>query len=142
MKRNISGFFIGFFLLEFSACYPIEAGHPENSTEEQKQLISPELLEREPGTPRNASLRPVLKPREHVRQLRNEQKSKHSLPLPVELDNVKDISEPSKVSDTPVFWHVSKSGGTTMEDIFTKCFDFVVASEVGVLDGHGKDKVR
>ena len=141
MKRSICICVIAFLLLE-SLAYPIDPGHHENSTEEQKQLTPPELLEPEPRNSRNASLRPVFNQKEHMRKLRNEQKSKHFLPLPLELNNVKDISEPSKVSDTPVFWHVSKSGGTTMEDIFTKCFDFVVASEVGVLDGHGEDEVR
>lgn len=42
--------------------------------------------------------------------------------------------------DTPVFWHVSKSGGTTMVDIFSTCLNFRVAAEIGVLEGHDQDE--
>ena len=77
------------------------------------------------------------------RKLGKRDKTNHSFTLPKELvENVSDVAEPSKKSDTPVFWHVSKSGGTTMVDIISTCFGFVVSAEMGVLEGHGNDEVR
>jgi len=78
---------------------------------------------------------------EQTRQLGNDEESNHFVHLPDHLNNLRDVSDPSKVTDTPVFWHVSKSGGTTMVDIFSACFGFVVAAEIGVLEGHGEDEV-
>lgn len=77
---------------------------------------------------------------EQTRQLGNDEESNHFVHLPDHLNNLRDVSDPSKVTDTPVFWHVSKSGGTTMVDIFSACFGFVVAAEIGVLEGHGEDE--
>lgn len=66
----------------------------------------------------------------------------HSVALPPALEGLTEVydTEYDTEYDVPVFWHVSKSGGTTMVDIFSTCLKFVVASEVGVLEGHDKDE--
>jgi len=56
-----------------------------------------------------------------------------------ELSNFKDISEPWDASDVPIFLHIPKAGGSTIKDIIGTCHRFVMASEKGVLDGHGDD---
>lgn len=67
----------------------------------------------------------------------NKEPIEHSYELPSQLNNLLDVVEPHSDNETPVFWHISKSGGTTVIDIFSKCFGFVVSSEVGVTEGHG-----
>jgi len=56
-----------------------------------------------------------------------------------ELSNFKDITEPWDPSDVPIFLHIPKAGGSTVKDIIGTCHRFVMASEKGVLDGHGDD---
>lgn len=36
-------------------------------------------------------------------------------------------------TDTPLFWHIPKSGGTSMQDLLTGCLQLVTACESGVL---------
>jgi len=43
---------------------------------------------------------------------------------------------------TPFYWHIPKSGGTSIQDYALDCLKLTVASEVGVLDGHQNDKVN
>jgi len=57
----------------------------------------------------------------------------------VELDNFRDITEPLRESDLPIFLHIPKAGGSTVKDIIGTCHRFVMASEKGILDGHGDD---
>jgi len=49
-----------------------------------------------------------------------------------------DIDElPLGIMDTPIFWHIPRSGGTTMKLVMSMCMGRVVASEQGV--GHQLD---
>ena len=43
--------------------------------------------------------------------------------------------------DIPVFLHVPRSGGLTVLEILGNCANLVLASDVGVRDGHGTDTV-
>ncbi len=61
-------------------------------------------------------------------------------PLPA-LINFKDAWEPWEPSDVPVFFHIPKSGGSTIKDVMGTCHRFVMASEAGVTDGHIDDTV-
>ena len=65
--------------------------------------------------------------------------SNESLP---ELINFKDSWDPWEPSDVPVFFHIPKSGGSTIKDVMGTCHRFVMASEAGVTDGHIDDTVR
>ena len=65
-----------------------------------------------------------------------------SLAIPLNLDTLLvDVNQPQTSSDIPFFWHILKSGGTTTKDAAGMCLGKVEASESGVLDGHGSDKV-
>jgi len=55
--------------------------------------------------------------------------------LPSVFENLADFGSPQRSNDTPVYWHVLKSGGTTMKHIFGQCMNFVVADE----KDHGSD---
>ncbi len=76
----------------------------------------------------------------------------YRLPPPVEKDydpehaylaplrHFSDVSDPLRTeSDTAFFFHVPRSGGSTVKTIIGKCLRLVQASEVGVRDGHGTD---
>jgi hypothetical protein len=43
---------------------------------------------------------------------------------------------------TPMFWHIHKSGGSTVHDVLGSCLNLTVASHIGVDNGHGADQVR
>jgi hypothetical protein len=43
---------------------------------------------------------------------------------------------------TPMFWHIHKSGGTTVHDVLGSCLNLTVASHIGVDNGHDSDQVR
>jgi len=58
--------------------------------------------------------------------------------LPV-LDGYKDTSEPPEETDSPVFWHIPKAGGSTVKDIMGTCHRFTMASEYGIVEGHDQD---
>ncbi len=58
-----------------------------------------------------------------------------------ELANFKDSWDPWEPTDMPVFFHIPKSGGSTIKDVMGTCHRFVMASEAGVTDGHINDKV-
>jgi hypothetical protein len=59
-----------------------------------------------------------------------------------ELSNFKDSWDPWEPTDMPVFFHIPKSGGSTIKDVMGTCHRFVLASEAGVTDGHIEDTVR
>lgn len=61
-----------------------------------------------------------------------------SLPL-TELSMFKDNWEEWEPSDTPIFFHIPKAGGSTVKDIIGTCHRFVMATETGVTDGHADD---
>ena len=52
----------------------------------------------------------------------------------------KDNDEPQGIMDTPVFWHIPRSAGTTMKLIMSMCMGRVLACEQGA--GHQLDEVR
>lgn len=51
--------------------------------------------------------------------------------IPSAYDNLADLTEPVDPSDIPFFWHVPRSGGSTMKDLLTDCFGLVLASGLG-----------
>ena len=64
-----------------------------------------------------------------------------SIVIPSNIDSLlADIDEAISPSDVPFFWHILKSGGTTVKDAAGMCLGKVEASESGVLDGHGSDQ--
>ena len=64
------------------------------------------------------------------------------LQIPSNLDGfLTDIKKDmGQTNDVPLFWHVLKSGGTTVKDAIGMCLNKVEASESGVLDGHISDR--
>ena len=70
------------------------------------------------------------------RQLRGFMKSHHGISIPSELENLAEVSSPLKAMDIPVYWHILKSGGTTMKHVFGQCLNLVVGD-----DHKGKDHV-
>jgi len=61
----------------------------------------------------------------------------NSLPT---LDGLKNVWEPYDTSDFPIFIHFAKNGGTTIKNVLSHCHHKVLASEVGIRDGHSEDK--
>jgi hypothetical protein len=62
-------------------------------------------------------------------------------PIPEEYANYRDVDDlPIGIMDTPTYWHVPRSGGTTMKLIMSMCMGRVVACEQGA--GHQLDEVR
>ena len=60
--------------------------------------------------------------------------------LPALFEGFADVDQPyNKQSDLPFFWHVPRTGGTTMNDILVDCLQLTVASNSGVFEGHGDD---
>jgi len=60
--------------------------------------------------------------------------------LPKVLEGFSDIDQPfNKQVDLPFFWHVPRTGGTTLNDILAECLQLTVASNSGVFEGHGDD---
>jgi hypothetical protein len=47
--------------------------------------------------------------------------------------------DPNMQNDIPVFYHIPKSGGSSIKDIILNCHFKAMASEVGILDGHDQD---
>mmetsp|Transcript_33852 Transcript_33852/g.49369 ORF Transcript_33852/g.49369 Transcript_33852/m.49369 type:complete len:590 (+) Transcript_33852:154-1923(+) len=41
--------------------------------------------------------------------------------------------------DVPVYWHIPKTGGSTLKDMVADCHLKVVANEEGIADGHDQD---
>ena len=61
-------------------------------------------------------------------------------------EKLADIDDPRILptkdgGDTPFYWHVLKSGGTTVKDWYAECLHLVEACEIGALEGHGEEKV-
>lgn len=52
--------------------------------------------------------------------------------IPPELAYIADISEPLQENEIALFWHVPRSGGSTIKDIAAFCLDLTQASEVGI----------
>lgn len=56
------------------------------------------------------------------------------------LTNFADLTVPRKPTDIPFFWHVPRSGGSTLKEITASCFGLTQASEVGAVGGHIQDE--
>ena len=67
---------------------------------------------------------------------------KPDLEIPSNIDSkLANVAESSiGSSDIPLFWHILKSGGTTVKDFYAECFGFIEATEAGVFGGHDKDE--
>ena len=50
-----------------------------------------------------------------------------------------EVRDPPRRTDVPFFFHIPRSGGQTFKDIAGQCLNRVLASEVGIRDGHGQD---
>ena len=64
-------------------------------------------------------------------------------------DHLADLTEPllpndgGTRTDLPVYWHVAKSGGTTMKELVGACYGLTLASEIGGnLVGQGDKELR
>jgi len=49
------------------------------------------------------------------------------------------LRTPRRPGDANFFFHIPRSGGQTIKEIFGRCLGKTLASEVGVRDGHGQD---
>lgn len=63
------------------------------------------------------------------------------LPIP-DWSGFKDVFDPPEPTDTPLFFHIPKAGGTTIKNVVGTCHRLTMATEVGVMNGHDKDTVR
>ena len=62
------------------------------------------------------------------------------LPIPDNIDEFfRDVNTPRRKTDVPLFWHIHKSGGTSMKDILGECMGKVEAAEAGIKHGHIDD---
>jgi len=55
------------------------------------------------------------------------------------LSNFRDSWAPYSKSDVPIYFHIPKSGGSSIKDVVGSCHRMVMASEFGITDGHDKD---
>lgn len=55
------------------------------------------------------------------------------------LHHFADVRDVPRRTDTAFFFHVPRSGGSTVKDMLGKCMRLIQASEVGVRDGHDAD---
>lgn len=73
----------------------------------------------------------------------NGQEIRHAPPeteIPLDVDVAyMDVTEPIGIMDTPIYWHIPRSGGTTMKLIMSMCMGRSVACEQGA--GHQLDEV-
>ena len=79
----------------------------------------------------------------HNRFIRNyrrldSQENQSSIP-PVISNNLANVMEPLGLTDTALFWHIPKSGGTTMQE-FVSCIGLCTANQEGGMYGHNNDK--
>jgi len=59
----------------------------------------------------------------------------------IQSKNILGLDEPRVESKyTPVFWHIHKSGGTTLKNFASVCLNLTLASEVGIREGHINDQ--
>jgi hypothetical protein len=67
------------------------------------------------------------------------QRTTYKLPFPIEQNLVDwdDLERSVEAKDTPIFWHVLKSGGSAMKLMYAHCYRLVEACETGeVIDRH------
>ena len=65
----------------------------------------------------------------------NLERKTYKLPHYIEqnLVNWDNLERSIETKDTPIFWHVLKSGGSSMKTMYATCYHLVVASETGEL---------
>ena len=57
------------------------------------------------------------------------------------MHNFADVSsEHHSDRGVPFFWHILKSGGTTVKELYTTCYRMIEANEIGVTEGHENDE--
>jgi len=56
--------------------------------------------------------------------------------LPAALKNLRQIHDPMQQGDMPFFFHIPRSGGSTVKDIMGTCLGLVIASEAGADHDH------
>jgi hypothetical protein len=54
-----------------------------------------------------------------------------NFPLPVELQSFDEIVNPLKQGDLPFFFHIPRSGGSTVKDIMSECLGLVFDGDTG-----------
>jgi len=69
------------------------------------------------------------------RRLRGYMNQQHLVNLPIVFENIADVGSLQRGTDTPIYWHILKSGGTTMKHVFGQCLNLVVADE----KNHGEE---
>lgn len=57
----------------------------------------------------------------------------------VRLGNFEDTWDPYDETAIPMFWHIPKSGGSSVKNAVGGCHRFVMATEFGITDGHNQD---
>jgi len=65
-------------------------------------------------------------------------RSHEGMLLPSVFDNFAEVTEPA-ANTIPFFWHVPRTGGATMNDIFSVCHHLRVATNIGIGAGHDAD---
>lgn len=62
--------------------------------------------------------------------------------IPEIFHNLGDLTEPYSKADIhiPFFWHIAKSGGTTIKHMYSDCYGLVEACESGIEEGHLDDQ--
>ena len=61
--------------------------------------------------------------------------------IPSALKNLADLSDPysKELKEVPFFWHLAKSGGTSVKHMYSDCYGLVEACESGLAEGHHRD---
>jgi len=64
------------------------------------------------------------------------EKTRYKIPIQLEhnLIDWEDIPQTSSAKATPIFWHILKSGGTTVKLMYAQCYGLIEACETGVLE--------
>mmetsp|Transcript_26917 Transcript_26917/g.39000 ORF Transcript_26917/g.39000 Transcript_26917/m.39000 type:complete len:410 (-) Transcript_26917:472-1701(-) len=66
---------------------------------------------------------------------------KWGMPIPEVIEhNLADINEPFTENETPLFFHIPKSGGSTAKQYYGVCMHLVTASQNGIMHGHDQDE--
>jgi len=73
-----------------------------------------------------------------IEKLEEEKKKEEKMMFMNQFSNLADYSA-SMMDGTALFWHIPRSGGSTVKNIMGQCLGLVGASEVGIRDGHGND---
>jgi len=73
-----------------------------------------------------------VRKREGTMKQINQSDSNNLVAIPNNIESfLRDVHEPIVKNDVPFFWHILKSGGTSVKDAIGMCLDLVEASESG-----------